>query len=212
MNLGREGCSLMKNLLQLIILLAASWLLVGCSIIERPPFPMTESNIDPELMPYYEAFQDERLKLGFTLPLPHIDIVFADPVINGWRGHCYIEKEIGYGNNYVHTRIVYIDRKQYDKVMNRDGEGYHKGIEMLVFHELAHCFWEIGHTDNEYIKWKEVYDPETEAYVHRKVTCRDLMNSYATTYKISDDYWCYTQHYDLYRRQLHAIMSIGKPN
>ena len=83
---------------------------------------------------------------------------------------------------------------------------------MLIFHELAHCFWEVGHTDHKYLKWREVYDPEIDEYVYKKVTCRDLMHAYASAYKRTNDYWCYTHHFDLYLQQLHAIMSIGKPN
>ena len=193
----------MKRLLLIFLIGVLS---SGCSIIERPDFPPDETHIDDELLPYYETFLDEREKMGFTEPLPHITIRLGELNMS-WRGVCKWAKELNYGNNHVSQREVVINKKHYDDVMAQDGEGYHKGIEVVLFHELAHCFWQAKHYEKEYPRIVKVYEPETDEYVNYKVMCRDLMHTTGGSYKGSRDYLCYTQHFDLYQEQLHAIMS-----
>ena len=193
----------MKTKLLLIILLGV--LSSGCQIMERSQFPMDETHIDDELMPYYETFLKVREDLGFVEPLPHITIKL-EVIDRTWRGVCYLDKELNDGNNYAIRREVIIDKDHYNNVMDRDGEGYHKGIEMLMFHELAHCFWEIEHANKIYPRTIKIYDHETAEDVYDEVMCRDLMHYAGRTYKGERDYLCYTQHYDLYLGQLRAIM------
>ena len=202
----------MKHVLRLIILLGAIWLLVGCTLIERPPFPVTETIIDDELLPYYEVFLAEREKLGFIKPLPHIHIVFRDQLTNiDASAECTRSVHYDPTQKYVYERIIKVRRGYYDKIMARDGEEYHKGIEQLLLHELAHCFWVVEHYNKRYERIVQVYDPNTDEYIEHNVMCNHLMSPHANAHKGSRDYLCYTQHYDLYLQQLHDIMSIEEP-
>ena len=194
----------MKTKLLLIILLGI--LSSGCQIIERGPLWQTESNIDNELLPYYEAFLDEREKLGFVEELPHINIVLEE-VDKNWRGKCAVAYAETNEKRYITDRTISISQRHYDNVIKRDGKDYHKGIEMLIFHEIAHCFWEAPHVDKEYPRTVKIYDHETAGDVYDEIICRDLMHYKGITYRGTRDYLCYTQHYDLYKEQLYAIMS-----
>ena len=192
----------MKTKLLLIILLGI--LSSGCQIIERDPFGQTESSIDDVLMPYYEAFLDEREKLGFVDPLPHLNIVLGETIITA-RGNCKVDYTEKGDNRYITKRTVTIRQDHYERVMKQDGEGYHKGIEMLVFHEIAHCFWEAPHSDKQYPRTIQIDDYEQD------VMCRDLMHYKGSSSKGSLDYMCYTQHFDLYQQQLYDIMITSNP-
>ena len=187
---------------KLLLILFIGIMSSGCQIIERAPFPQSESHIDDELMPYYEAFLNVREDLGFTEQLPHINIVLRENLGSvSWRGQCNLFDTTTDGKRYVTDRTILISQKHYDKVMRIDGEGYHKGIEMLVFHELAHCFWAAEHSDKTYPRTIQIDDYPQD------VTCRDLMYYTGSSYRGALDYLCYTQHFDLYQEQLHAIMS-----
>ena len=192
---------------KLLLIMLIGVLSSGCQIIERDPFGQTESSIDDELLPYYEAFLDEREKLGFTTPLPDINIIFGDNLESKtWRGQCavnYTEKD---DKRYITERTITIRQDHYERVMKQDGEGYHKGIEMLVFHEIAHCFWEAEHSDKLYPRTIQVDDDEQE------VMCRDIMYYKGSSYRGTRDYYCYTQHFDLYQQQLYDIMITSNPS
>ena len=91
--------------------------------------------------------------------------------------------------------------------MKQDGEGYHKGIEMLVFHEIAHCFQEAEHSDKLYPRTIQVDDDDEQ-----EVMCRDIMYYKGSSYRGTRDYYCYTQHFDLYQQQLYDIMITSNPS
>ena len=188
---------------KLLLIMLIGVLSSGCQIIDRGPLWQTESNIDDELLPYYEAFLDEREKLGFVEELPHINIIFGElaeyPLA---RGACNVQGRADNTSIHITSRTVIIKRNDYENVMKQDGEGYHKGIEMLMFHELAHCFWRVKHFDKEYPRTVKIAED-----VYEEVICRDLMHHTSSSYKGTKDYLCYTQHFDLYQEQLRAIMS-----
>ena len=204
----------MKTKLLLVLIISLGMLSSGCQIIPRSPFRQAESIIDPELMPYYEKFVEIREELGFVTPLPHINIIFDQPNSGneGTVGECGYERWNDGERTYTYLRTVRIKPEYYDTLMTRDGEGYHKGIERLVFHELVHCFWLVGHFEKEYSRViKRSHSLYPSISVTEIVKCKDLMHPSASGSKGTDSYLCYTQHFDLYLEQLHAIMSITDP-
>ena len=194
-------------LLTFIILLGI--LSSGCTIMESNINKIqTQSNIDPELQPYYDEFKRIRMKLGFDSPLPPIDIELNEVDNDNWKGQCntiYWED-----STVIIARKVIISREVYDKSMNEVDTDYHKGIEQLMFHEFAHCFWDIDHNEKKYPRvitytFDEIVGGGTAQH---EVLCPDLMYPSGSWSSQSVSYLCYTQHYDLYLEQLYDIMLL----
>lgn len=107
----------------LVIVMLAS---VGCDAGPR--------YVDPDILPYAEAWKQEGLRRGVGVSYDSVDIIFAD--LDGLSGECR--------------------RYAGEVVIDRDGWDSHPGDPDLqylyrlaiVAHELGHCVLTMDHTGN----------------------------------------------------------------
>ena len=109
------------------------------SCVQEEPLPVLPSypNVEQALWPYFQAFEDEAAARG-------IDIDLATVGISGEVENLHDGNTIGrcqYGR-YIDNHVT-IDKKFWNRSSNL-------AREMVVFHELGHCFLGRDHREDAF--------------------------------------------------------------
>ncbi len=120
-----------KMQVQLIIPMAFVALLTGCHhedpIIEIAP-------VDQALQPYFTVFRTEALARGVSIDRSFYEIEASIELIDDGN----VIGECRYSSHYPNE--IRIDREYWQ-------EASAFGRELVVFHELGHCYLDRGHTE-----------------------------------------------------------------
>ncbi len=124
------------QMIRYVLLALAVALILGCQ--QDEPIEMvapTYPGVDQALWPYFQAFEVAGAARGLSIDLTRSNIVATiEPIADdGVVGQC------SYGR-FSNPREIIIDRSFW----NRSGSNFR---EMVVFHELGHCYLSRGHLD-----------------------------------------------------------------
>lgn len=116
---------------QLILTITAVALITGC---KKESHVIVTSLVDRDLIPYFEIFEAEARARGISLNASYADIEarIADIDDGNVIGRCWY--------NSHNPNSILIDRDYWERASDL-------GREMVVFHELGHCYLERGHTE-----------------------------------------------------------------
>ena len=100
--------------------------------------PVTFANVDAELVPFFEKFQEEAAVRGISVDLATADIEGVIEEIDGQHvaGQCSYR---GFSN----PRLVTVDATFWRRSSNLFKE-------FIVFHELGHCYLNRGHAESAF--------------------------------------------------------------
>ena len=100
--------------------------------------PVTFANVDAELVPFFEKFQEEAAVRGISVDLPTADIEGVIEEIDEQHvaGQCSYR---GFSN----PRLVTVDATFWRRSSNLFKE-------FIVFHELGHCYLNRGHVESAF--------------------------------------------------------------
>ena len=116
-----------------IVTIAAGFMLVvlGCTKEEQL---IRISNVQSELIPYFRTFEHEAQARGVLIDASFSEIEARIVAINDGNviGRCRY--------NSHHPNAINIDRSYWERASELDRE-------MVVFHELGHCYLDRGHTE-----------------------------------------------------------------
>ena len=123
-----------------IVLLFITLLFLGCSEddVEEVVEPVTYANVDPELVPFFERFQQEASERGISVNLAAADIEGVIEEID----EQHVAGQCSYGR-FRNPRLVTIDATFW-----RRSSSLFK--EFIVFHELGHCYLNRGHLETAF--------------------------------------------------------------
>ena len=97
--------------------------------------PVGEVSIEDEIMPYFIDFQEEGNKRGLDIDIMNAGIDGVFDSINGVAaGQCATYTD--------GSSTIRVDKAYWDQV-------HHLKKELLIFHELGHCYLKRNHTDEE---------------------------------------------------------------
>ena len=145
-------------------------------------------------------------EMGYdTSDLPYVSMQIVDEDFRSdesWVGMCQIDRYDNGFKEVVH-RSIYIRQAAY-KRFNRKLSSYDLGVESLIFHELAHCIQDVGHTRETTRKIIKTYRGNYVPY-----DCKHFMAPSASGEVGTLDRLCYEQHREMYLNQLDAIFALG---
>lgn len=123
-----------------IIFLFVALFFLSCSEddVEEVVEPVSFANVDKELVPYFERFQQEAAARGISVDLSAADI---EGVIEDLEGE-HVAGQCAYGR-FNSPRLVTVDA-----VFWRRSSNLFK--EFIVFHELGHCYLNRGHLESSF--------------------------------------------------------------
>ena len=129
-------CRSLNSVVFLFIML----LFLGCSEddVEEVAEPVTFANVDSELIPFFESFQQEAAARGISVDLATANIEGVIEEID----EQHVAGQCSYGG-FRNPRLVTVDATFW-----RRSSSLFK--EFIVFHERGHCYLNRGHLETAF--------------------------------------------------------------
>ena len=123
-----------------IIFLFITLFFLSCSDddVEEVMEPVAFANVDGELVPYFERFQEEAAARGISVDLATAEIEGVIEEID----EQHVAGQCSYGR-FRNPRLVTIDASFWRRSSDRFKE-------FIVFHELGHCYLNRGHLESAF--------------------------------------------------------------
>ena len=123
-----------------IIILFVTLFFFSCSDddVEEVVEPVAFANVDAELVPYFERFQQEAAARGIFVDLVTADIEGVIEEID----EQHVAGQCSYGR-FNNPRLVTVDASFWRRSSNLFKE-------FIVFHELGHCYLNRGHLESSF--------------------------------------------------------------
>ena len=130
----------LRRCINRIAILCIGLMILGCSqdSVEEVVEPVTFPNVDEQLVPYFERFQQEAAARGISVNLATAGIEGVVEEID----EQHVAGQCSY-NRFNNPRLVTVDASFWRRSSNLFKE-------FIVFHELGHCYLNRGHLESSF--------------------------------------------------------------